>query len=248
MINFSDVQLGEVNKYYKQKKSISIIIIDILLLLYLLCMFVYLIFSIVFIRAQVIGVSMQPLFNPNLEVLANPKDYENSIYQDVAFANRFDKGTNGDIILLEILEDLNDPESKNIVIKRIIATGGQRVTLKQEDDGFYYYYVSNSISELGNKLHEDYVSDKNKIKVQNDEYFNKFSECAPSYLTDDGLGRYIIVPEGQVFVLGDNRVISKDSHIFGPVKVEQILGKVSFYYSYNENFFSFVWKKICGVL
>ena len=35
----------------------------------------------------------------------------------------------------------------------------------------------------------------------------------------------LVVPEGQVFVLGDNRTNSEDSRVFGPVDMEDIKGK-----------------------
>jgi signal peptidase I len=34
-----------------------------------------------------------------------------------------------------------------------------------------------------------------------------------------------IVPEGHIFVMGDNRSVSNDSRFFGPVPLEQVMGK-----------------------
>lgn len=46
------------------------------------------------------------------------------------------------------------------------------------------------------------------------------------YLTQPTLGHMapLVVPEGHVFVLGDNRAYSNDSRAFGPVPLENIVG------------------------
>jgi signal peptidase I len=42
----------------------------------------------------------------------------------------------------------------------------------------------------------------------------------------------LVVPEGQVFILGDNRRFSKDSRSFGPIYLQSVVGKVdSIFYS-----------------
>jgi signal peptidase I len=42
--------------------------------------------------------------------------------------------------------------------------------------------------------------------------------------------RPIIVKEGQLFVMGDNRVLSVDSKDFGPIPYKDVIGKAIFIY------------------
>jgi signal peptidase I len=57
----------------------------------------------------------------------------------------------------------------------------------------------------GEMLDEDYIEDRTR--------------CGRSDFCD------VIVPEGQIFVLGDHRSNSSDSRVFGPVPIENVIGK-----------------------
>jgi signal peptidase I len=93
----------------------------------------------------------------------------------------------------------NPPDSVNSekpYIKRVIALAGETVEIKS--DG--YVYID------GKKLDEPYI--KGAITECNR------NPCAP-----------YTVPEGMIYVMGDNRRNSSDSRIFQGVKIENIIGK-----------------------
>ncbi len=87
------------------------------------------------------------------------------------------------------------------IIKRIIALEGQQV---------YIDYTKNQVYVDGILLKEDYVSS---------DTVNKLGEPELPPFT---------VPEGEAFILGDNRFESYDSRYFGCVKVDDIIGKAQF--------------------
>ena len=84
------------------------------------------------------------------------------------------------------------------IVKRVIATEGQTVDI-DFDEGVVYVD--------GQALEEDYIRE-------------------PTYL-DEGLAFPITVPEGCIFLLGDNRNNSMDSRdpSLGPVDVRCVIGK-----------------------
>lgn len=102
----------------------------------------------------------------------------------------------GDIVYISEVGNYSEP-----LIKRIIATAGQRIEID---------YENNEVKIDGKKLEENYV------KGRTMEIMNKPAEFPQ------------IIPEGYVFVMGDNREASLDSRskIIGLVPIEKIVGKV----------------------
>ncbi|MGI6105068.1 MAG: signal peptidase I [Raoultibacter sp.] len=105
----------------------------------------------------------------------------------------------GDIITFK------DPEiAGRVLIKRVIATGGQTVDIH---DGLVY------IDDL--PLSEPYVK-------------GKASE--PLRHTLDDISYPYVVPEGYVWVMGDNRTNSQDSRYFGAIPEEDVYGRAFMVY------------------
>ena len=95
---------------------------------------------------------------------------------------------------------LNPPEySDEPYIKRVIGLAGERVSFKDGD-----------VLIDGERLDEPYLD-------------GPITDCDGA----DYCGGFT-VPEGTVFVLGDNRGGSLDSRVFGPVPLDHIIGKAWF--------------------
>lgn len=108
----------------------------------------------------------------------------------------------GQIVTFYNVEGEVDEKGKTIVyIKRVIATAGQTVDLK---DG--YVYID------GEKQEESYTDGQ------------------PSYDLNSGIEYPFTVSEGCIWVMGDNRTNSSDSRWFGEVPIENVNGIALFRY------------------
>ena len=114
----------------------------------------------------------------------------------------FSDPVQGDIITFE------DPaDSERVLIKRVIATGGQTVDLR---DGVVYVD--------GVPLDEPYTQGK------------------PSNDLNSGITYPYTVPEGHVWVMGDNRTNSNDSRYFGAIDEDTLTGRAALVYWPFSNF------------
>lgn len=136
---------------------------------------------------------------------------ENTLFTgDVLCMNRRESASYGDVVVIDgekvktvdgkIVYDKDGNVVYELLIKRVIAMEGDTLVF---EDGYVYLN--------GEKLQEDYVKEQGKTYVNN----------SPARWE-------IKIPAGEVFYMGDNRAVSKDSRSvdFATCKEDQIVGVV----------------------
>ncbi|MBO9541790.1 signal peptidase I [bacterium] len=145
-------------------------------------------------------------FIPSESMLPTLEVGDRLIVEKVSY--RFESPSRGDIVVF------NPPASagfreNNAFIKRVIGIPGDRLSVH---DG--------KVFRNGVELQESYIKE------------------APDYLMPDPAnpgayfhdGREVTVPEGHVFVMGDNRNNSADSHVWGFLPIQNIIGRAAVRY------------------
>lgn len=130
-----------------------------------------------------------------------------------------------DVIMFSIVKDGAIID----VTKRLIAVGGDKITAVREnvggDDYCYYLQKISRGTTVPFKLQEDYVVDKSSLKRTYEKFQVLYTKSDIQIEVIDGQ-KYIVIPEGFVFFLGDNRDVSYDCSNFGPVRENGYCGKV----------------------
>lgn len=89
------------------------------------------------------------------------------------------------------------------IVKRVIGISGDHIVIS---NGFVY--------RNGELLHEPYIYEQPEEN---------------EYVTGGTVEEYdVMVPNGYVFVMGDNRLVSSDSRVFGCVSIAEIKSKLLF--------------------
>jgi len=130
--------------------------------------------------------------------------------ENLIVSNLFYTPDTGDIIVFHQTSETNDKFNEPIV-KRVIATEGEFVKIN---------YVQNKV----------YVSSDSTFTEDEVLQENYIISGKPSYLSHAENVFVYEVPEGHLFVMGDNRPVSADSRYseVGLVDERRVLGKVLF--------------------
>lgn len=138
-----------------------------------------------------------PFYVKGESMVPNFHDREYLIVDEISY--RFNEPQRGQIVVFRYPED-----PQEYFIKRVIGLPGEAVQIK---NGSVYIY--NQENPDGLKLNESYLPDDTKTLVNG-----------------AGQSEKINIGEKEYFVLGDNRMFSKDSRSFGPIDKSFLVGKV----------------------
>lgn len=125
-----------------------------------------------------------------------------------------------------VAKEVENGKTKQIV-KRVIGMPGDTIT-----------YNNDKLTVNGKEVDEKYLKEFQdafaKDKLQSEysyrDYFQQLAENASSFtLNADGNATFsVTVPEGQYYLLGDNRLVSKDSRAVGNFSQSALVGEVKF--------------------
>lgn len=202
------------NRYLKrhnnQLRTLAISL-TLIFVVFCVCMMTCMVAESVYIYTGVEGQSMQPTIN---EDVTDP----NTLY-DYVYVNTFQKGTYGDIIVVEHREST----SVKYVIKRLIGLAGDTITFDNTDPNKTLVYRN------GELLYEPYLDIERNSKFTG---LYAFGEKSAHGITE------ITIPNGCVFYMGDNRNRSQDCRAYISVgangepkyceSVKNIVGRVDY--------------------
>lgn len=114
---------------------------------------------------------------------------------------------------------------KKEIVKRVVGMPGD--TIAYNDDTLYINGKKTDEPYLVNYLKE-FKKDKLQKTYAYNSLFQQLAETSDAFTTNaEGQTRFeISVPEGEYLLLGDDRIVSRDSREVGSFKKEKLIGEV----------------------
>ena len=137
---------------------------------------------------------------------------------DKLITDRLAKPQRGDIIVFKYDENTE-------YIKRVIAVENQTVYNDKRGDVFLEYVDKNG-KLVTERLNEDYVKD----------FSPTYKNLCDFYIDAENSLFRVEVKKGELFVMGDNRLVSVDSRDFGCISIDQVSGVVHEFWVKNKEF------------
>lgn len=143
--------------------------------------------------------------------------------QPLIITNLFYTPDNGDVVVFHQTEKYQKP-----LVKRVIATGGQKVVLSFSEKSLLITDKNGNKVNFSDEFATYYNRDKTDFGDQYEWHNNLYSIDNPLNADyDEENDTYtFVVPEGMLFVMGDNRNHSADSRSIGFIDERTVLGKV----------------------
>ena len=186
-------------------------------------------FNIVYTRTYVNGRSMLPTLNSSLDATNT---------RDVIYINKFANVKPNDIVVLDLR---SNPNFGGYAVKRLIANPGDIVNIVFDGDSLQYnvlvngkIFYSKPFKTFGYNTYDSFVQyvathQDDTTRIAKDENQNVVG---------------IMIKQNEVFVLGDNWDVSKDSALVGPLKENSIVGRVDIVVNPHQNEFAQILKRI----